>query len=340
MNNSATPALMDKKIIWVGGHYFLGSLRKMGVKPKHFHILEKPCTWDWLVQEAGFEPDVLIYGDHSLQPMFLGLEEYPCLTVFLSVDSHIHSWYPTYAQCFDLCTVSLRDHLPRYQNKRLPDERLLWMPPFARDEDQPADAEKEFDLLFVGNVGEDIFPIRTRLLEEIGKHFPGLKVMQGNYRELYPKARLVLNIAERGDMNYRLFEALACRSCLLTPEIGHGMDELFRDGRDLFTYPQENVDALLKLAQKLLADQELCQRVSESGFQKVDSAHRAHHRAATLDQWIGGFDAGPIIRNRLSKAKLMHDAYLRLIYLHLADNLDDDRLRSCYLKASKRDYQQ
>ncbi len=338
MKNPPTPALKNKKIIWVGGYYFLTSLRKMGIKPKHFHVLEKPCTWEWLVKEAGFEPDILIYGDHSLPPMFLGLEKYPCLTVFLSVDSHIHSWYPTYAQCFDLCTVSLKDHLPLYRGKRLPDERLLWMPPFARDEDQPLDAEKEFDLLFVGNVGRDIFPVRTRLLDEIGKRFPGLKVTQGNYRELYPKARLVLNIAERGDMNYRLFEALACRSCLLTPEIGHGMDELFRDGEDLFSYPQEDVDALIKLAHRLLGDPELRARAEQGGFQKVDSAHRARHRAATLDQWIGSFDAGPIIKERLSKAETVHDAFLKLIYLHFAENLDDERLRGYYLRASKRDY--
>ncbi|WP_241667474.1 glycosyltransferase [Pseudodesulfovibrio senegalensis] len=336
MHENLTVPFAGKKVFWFGERYFVDALQNMGADVTYARPDGRPLDWQGVVRTAGFEPDLLVYGDRSLPVPLLGLEDYPCPTMFLCVDTHIHSWYPFYAQAFDLCTVSLRDHMETFCNKRLPDERLLWLPPFARDEDLPKPMDKEWDLLFVGNVGEDIFPVRTRMLHEIGKRMPGLVVRQGTYRDLYPKGRVILNIAERGDLNYRVFEVLGCGGCLLTPAIGHGQEELFENGRDLFTYPVNDVDALVETAQKLLAEPELCQRVAASGQAKVDAMHRASHRAAEFARWAESFDLNTLAAQRRRQAPVIHDMFLRLLYLHLAETCGNDVLAMAYMKAAKR----
>lgn len=327
--------LQGKRILWVGEKYFWTSLEEMGADVTMLPLDGVPLDWAELTKRAGFEPDILIYGDRSLPAPLLGIEHYPCLTVFLCVDTHIHSWYPFYAQAFDLCTVSLRDHMDSFRGKFLPDDRLFWMPPFARSNDSPVDAEKEWDLLFVGNVGADIFPVRTRMLEEIKKRIPGLTVKQGNYRDLYPRGRIILNIAERGDLNYRVFEVLGCGGCLLTPEIGHGQSDLFTDGVDLFTYPLNDVDALVARVSELLSQTELCEQVAKNGYEKVAAGHTAMHRAKQMAGWIDSVDHEKLIALRRGKAAGIHKVFLKLLYLHLAENTAHEALEQAYLKAAR-----
>ena len=140
----------------------------------------------------------------------------PCPTCFFCIDSHIHGWYADWAQAFDACAVSLKDHMPAFR-QRLPMERVVWLPPFAKDTDQPpaSPPEPEFDLLFVGTVDPETTPGRVRFLDEVKARMHGREVRKGEYRELFHRARLVLNVAERGDLNYRVFEALGCGACLL-----------------------------------------------------------------------------------------------------------------------------
>ncbi|NDV27474.1 glycosyltransferase [Desulfovibrio sp. JC010] len=335
MSHFTNSPLSQLKVAWIGGRFFLDAFRNHVGELAHIFVGKQPRNWDWIVERCGFVPDILIYADRSQPPMLLGLESYPCLTVFLSVDSHIHGWYPIYAQAFDLCTVSLKDHIDEYRGKRLPDDRVLWLPAFAKDEDRPLELQKKWGLLFVGNVKEDIFPVRARMLRELQKKIPNMHVTQGDYRELFSQARLVLNIAERGDMNYRLFEALGCGACLVTPEIGHGQSELFTDGEDIFTYEQSDLDGLVKLVAELTANGDRCKQVAKSGFNKVDRLHRASHRAAAFAEWIAGYNRETLVQNRLDNSKAILDGSLKLLYLHFAETIEHEGLRSAYLQALK-----
>ncbi|QJB55916.1 glycosyltransferase [Pseudodesulfovibrio sp. zrk46] len=337
MGETTAKPLEGLKVAWLEGHYFVKTfMEECGAEVKHVYVREQPRDWDWVVERCGFEPDILIYADRSRPPMLFGLESFPCLTVFLSVDSHIHKWFPIYAQAFDLCTVSLKDHIADYQGKRLPDDRIFWLPAFARETDMPMEAEKIWDLLFVGNVKEDIFPVRARMLRELGEKFSGLHVAQGAYRELFAQARLVLNIAERGDMNYRLFEALGCKSCLVTPKIGHGQDELFTDGEDLFTYDQDDVDGLVALVESLLQDEERCRKVAESGYAKVNNGHRERNRASDFAHWLDSFDRQALVNERLRNATTIFEASLKLLYLHHAETMEEPAWQAAYLRAAQR----
>lgn len=328
-----------KNILWLGNPFFYEAVAKLDW---NVHYCNFPgvrvFSWAELTQRAGFIPDVLVVSDKSRPPFAARIENFPCLTVFLCVDSHIHSWYPRYAQAFDLCAVSLRDHLPMFRDPAsclLDESRTLWSPPYAKDEDLPPvePVDQAWDLLFVGKVDPESTPRRKAFLDALKTRVPGLVVQRGDYRELYPKAKVVLNIAERGDLNFRVFEAPGTGACMLTPEIGHGLSDLFTPDEDLVLYRFDDVEHAAEQTRRLLADPERRRGVAASGLARVNAAHRAAHRAQSFAEFITGRDR--LIEQRLAAAKAVHADYLRLLYLHWASAVADENLRAAYLKLSR-----
>lgn len=320
------------KILWLGAGFFAPDIKAGEIK-RHEFLEPRLLTWDDVTGLAGFSPDVLVFGDNSCPPAFSGLHRYPCLTVLYAVDTHIHEWLPAYGQAFDLCLASLKDHLGRFEIRH-PRERILWSPPYARNTDRPRDAEPEWDVLFVGTVDPEVTPERHEFLSELSRRAP-IEVRSGNYQELYPRAGIVLNESWRGDLNFRVFEALGCGSCLVTPRVGHGLTGIFEDGRDLFLYDQSDIDGLVDLLERLLADPEARRTAAASGLAKIDAGHRRKHRAAAFDSFLAGFDHARLVRERLANAEAIFENHLRLLYLHWAEAVSDPELKGAYLKAAQ-----
>ncbi|MEW5773660.1 MAG: glycosyltransferase [Thermodesulfobacteriota bacterium] len=326
-----------RTVAWFGNPFFCSKLEAHGwrvVFADRFPHL--PLGWDDVVALAGGVPDLLVLGDRSTPPLLAGLERYPCPTLFYSVDSHIHAWHPLYARAFDLVLVSLAGHLPAFRKAGIPQERLLWSPPYARDEDGPLpNAVPEFGLLFVGSVNPLNAPGRAGFLAEVGRLVPGLAVRQGAYRELYARARVVLNEAERGDLNFRVFEALGCGACLLTPRVGHGLADLFADGRELFTYPPGDARVAAAKARVLLRNPDLCARAGAAGLAAADAGHRAGHRAATLARWLDSHDLPALVAARQVRAPALFRDTLRPLFLHAAEGYSAGDMPRRYLAAAR-----
>ncbi len=368
-------------VAWLGREYFGGSLTAFGWR-LCLHSYHEPrlFTWEDILALCGGEvPDALVLGDRSHPPPFLGLERYPCLTLFHSVDSHIHAWHPLYAQAFDACSVSLKDHLPRFTQGRLGPQQVLWSPAYAPNPEylpqlpvgfaaplsggradaeefplfgvhpgertgqmaQPAttasaeSAQPEYDLLFVGTVDPETTPQRHAFLARLAALMPNLTVLTGYFAELFPKGRLLLNVAERGDLNFRVFEALAMGKCLLTPAMGHGLLELFQDGVDLMTYQSDDAKDAAEKARWLLAHPAIMERLARSGYAKVDAGHRAMHRARDFSRFLAAqLDQGPA--PRLAAADTIRDTILRPLHLHWAEASQDPVLRQGYLRSAAR----
>ena len=85
-----------RRLFWIGSPFFWQSLRETGWDEVAFCNFEEPRVLGWqdVVRQAGFVPDVVVVADKSRPPFVLGVEDFPCFTVFYSVDSHIHSWQP------------------------------------------------------------------------------------------------------------------------------------------------------------------------------------------------------------------------------------------------------
>ncbi len=339
-----------RRLLWIGSPFFSQSLKSCGFEV-HVHNFEQPAVfgWDDLVRLAGWEPDVLVVADKSRPPFVLGMEDFPCITVFYGVDSHIHGWFPWYAQGFDLCLLSLYDHLASIRGRRLPDERVIWSPAFAPDlapEDAlqigPLQRAPEWDVLFVGTVSDNT-PIRRRFLDLLGIRLSGVQVMRGNYKELYPRARVVLNICEHGDLNFRVFEALGCGAPLVTPRIGHGFSSLFREGEHLAVYSpvdaqdeaklEEAVRSAENVIRHLLADPAYRNRLAANGLREVNIRHRAMHRAKALSGLLNGLPSNTVALRR-KEAENIRKQWLRLFYLLLAKNMPLPLLVEAYTNAA------
>ena len=327
----------DRLVAWFGREYFAASIARPGWRV-FVHSYHEPrlFTWQDIVSLCGQAPDILVLGDRSHPPPFLGLESYPCTTVFYSVDSHIHSWHPLYAQAFDACLAGLKDDLGRFTEGRLGAEKVRWSPAYAPNPEHLlwTPAEPEWDVLFAGTVNPETTPVRAVFLERLGAVLPGLEVRQGEFLQLFPKARVLLNVAERGDLNFRVFEALAMGKPLLTPLTGNGLLELFEDGRDLLTYaPGDAADCAAK-ARWLLGHPDQAEEMARSGLRKVDSAHRARHRAdacvAFLASLLAEGNAG-----RLALADDIRRSVLKPLHLHWAEVSTDPAMKMAYLADAK-----
>ncbi len=327
-----------QRLIWVGNPYFAPLMEDLGwtvhVRPMD-SFTYRMLTWDDLVASAGFEPDVVVYGDASLAPMLRGVADFPCLTVMHCVDSHLHHWYRNFAQAFDLCTVAMRDHLPEFLGLRLGPDQVRWMPLYSRDTDRPLKRNREWNVVFVGKVDPKLTPARHAFLDKLGRLVPKVLLARGDYREFFAQARVALNVAEHGDLNFRVFEALGCRSCLVTPRVGHGQDELFEDGVDLVTYEPDDLESVAEALGRVLADQKGAERMAGNGYRKVNARHKARHRAVELDAWLRAVPAADLVSKRRDRARLIHFNHLEMLYLHWGGNTPSEDVKRYCLDAAR-----
>lgn len=328
-------------VIWIGEPYFASHLRESGFGRSFIHkpAAYKPYNCHELVELAGFVPDILVVSDFSSPPLVAGIEDAPFFTVFYSVDSHIHSWHHLYAQAFDACLFSLKDNGSKFKRGILPENRIWWSPPFAHDSDAPEpDTPKIWDSVFVGTNNPDLNPGRYKFLSELSAKVKNLHISSGPYKHLYAQGKTVINQAANNDLNFRVFEALGCGGCLVTPEIGNGLLDLFTDGEHLITYePGDADDAASKITRLLRNDTERLS-VAEQGLAQINRAHRPIHRASAFYKRLlaisqTGFS--DIIKTRKAGASDLRANLLSMFYLSFASELDDPAQRYAFLQAAK-----
>lgn len=230
---------------------------------------------------AGWTPDLIVLGDDSRPLAVLGLEDAPCPLVFLSVDAHHHGlWHAPLACAADVALVAQRDWLPVFAEAGA--SGTAWMPLWAPDDLPRADGTVAHQMAFVGSLDARFHPERVALLDALAPRLP-LHVAQGAYADVFARSRIVLNQTVRGDLNARVFEAMATGALLLTERTTNGLLELFGDGEHLVTYERGDVDGLVALAQRFLADEPARARIAARGCEAVRARHLESHRAsATL----------------------------------------------------------
>jgi hypothetical protein len=258
---------------------------------------------------VGWTPDLIVLGDDSRPLAVLGLEDAPCPLVFLSIDAHHHgAWHAPLACAADVALVAQLDWLPMFAEAGA--SGTAWLPLWAPDDLPRADGTVAHQVAFVGSLDARFHPERVALLDALCDRLP-LHVGQGAYAETFARSRIVLNQTVRGDLNARVFEAMASGALLLTERTGNGLLDLFGDGEHLVTYERGDIDGLVALATRFLADEPARARIAARGCEAVRSRHLESHRAAS----VLGMVASPPPRR---PAPLRH-AGLARAYCALAD---------------------
>lgn len=285
---------------------------------------------------AGWTPDLIVFGDDCRLLGVTGLEDAPCPTAMISVDAHHNAgWHAPMAAAFDHVFVAQKDYLPAFFASGAP--RVHWFPCWAPDGCPPPAAAKRYEVAFVGTLDARLNPERVALIEALRSRLP-LHAVEGDYRDVFPVARVVLNQTVRGDLNARVFEAMACGAFLMTERTGNGLLDLFADGEQLVTYPRGDVEAIVRLAARWVAADRARAAIAERGRAAVQAAHLEHHRAAELLARVAADRTGTADEIRHAGAAR---AYCQLAYYarRLGQHFLDDVypvLRQRYLAAAGR----
>lgn len=117
---------------------------------------------------------------------------------------------------------------------------------------EPADAPRDIDVLFVGNLNPGVQSERLAWLGRLGQWSDRRRVVIRSgvfgapYRDLIRRAKIVFNRSVRGECNQRVFEAVA-GGALLLQEVGNlEVAQYFTPGREYIPYDGGDLDETIE----------------------------------------------------------------------------------------------
>lgn len=282
------------RILHVGNAHLVPALRALGHEviaafEAHPDLARPGVPFDartlWARLDA--PADLFLVGD-MLGPQALpyALDDIPAPRVYYAVDIHMNAfWQRRYARLFDLAFVAQKDWVPILERDGVPARWLPWGVDDAVFHDRGV--PRRHDVCFVGSVDSALRPKRAAALARLRERFdvavfgdsPATRLAQDAMAVEMSAARIVFNEAIMGDLNFRVFEAMACGALLVTERIGNGLTDLFTPGEHLAVYEP---DTLLDEIARWLADEPARARVAAAGMRLVRERHTMHARMAEL----------------------------------------------------------
>ncbi len=200
------------------------------------------------------------------------------------------------------------DHLFLYQRnyigafKEHPEEHVHWMP-FACDTEfvRPVVTPRDLDVAFVGKLVSKHHE-RHRITNEIARRWsfnPQRYYPQAEIPQIYSRARIVLNLPLKDDLNFRTFEAMSCGALLLTKRVANGQEVLFEEGRHFAAFSTEE-ELYDKIAYYLSHEDERA-RIAAAGLAEIQTKHTLQLRLMQLLKTIAEVPdlAAPVRKMRM-----------------------------------------
>lgn len=233
-----------------------------------------------LLDAQGMAPDLVFWCDACQIPWVFGLETLPAVVIGYSVDQYMHPWHVPYSMAFDAVCVAQRDYLPLFEES--PHCRpVKWLPLFcdpSRDRDQGL--PRDVPVSFVGTLDGRVNSARKPFLQAFRTKAP-LFMTTGAYAPIFGRSRLVLNQSAAGELNFRVFQAMACGAALLTEAVDNGLETLFTPDVELLTYRRGDPEDAARAALAALSDPGL-EAIARAGREKTLSRHTVSARARTI----------------------------------------------------------
>ena len=269
-----------------------------------------------VLASRGFKPDLVLWYDACQPPWVFGFERLPSVVIGYSVDQYMHPWHVPYSAAFDAVLVAQKDYLPLFTNA--PTGRpAQWLPLFCDPaKDVAPGGERDIPVSFVGTLGGPANPGRKPFLDAFKTAAP-LFCKQGAYAPVFGRSQIVLNQSAAGELNFRLFEAMACGAAVLTEETGNGLTELFTPGTDVLTYPRGDAVKAAATAKAALADPQALAALAAAGKRTVLASHTKVQRARHILALAEELAAAGAPARRLAAMRAV-DGELRKAYAMLA----------------------
>lgn len=240
-----------------------------------------------------FAPDIVLYTDESKLPTIAGLEEFEIPLFGFFIDSHIHySWHREFAGVFDHVFVAQKDCCDSINRHTA---NCSWLPLFAAPDASDSD-ETIYEVSFVGTLDKSLNPERVQFIESLRNLVP-LTVPSGAFSRIFGQSTSVLNQSVKTDVNFRVFEALASGSLLLTDNVDNGMNLLPEEGRRFVGYRKNDPDdAAVKIRYYLVEHEDERCAIARAGHEALLTRHTTDVRRRQLvnairsliSRWKGG----------------------------------------------------
>jgi hypothetical protein len=226
-------------------------------------------------------PDLAVWVDSGGGFFPRGWESLTCPTAVFLIDVHTYlDLRYSLAPFFDYIFVAQRDYIPHFEHKGF--QQVFWLP-LACDPNihSSSYSEKLWDIGFVGKLNS---PTRKMRLEILSSKYNMNDYKQYFSKEeissVYGQSKIVFNSSINGDLNMRVFEALASGTLLVTDRIQNGQQELFRDGHELVEYA--NDQDMVDLIGYYLNHEAERKEIANNGRQLVVSQHTYQHRSQQI----------------------------------------------------------
>lgn len=260
-----------------------------------------------------FHPDICLYIEElhqRLPPM--EIERCPCPLLFYSIDTHLNNfWLEGFAQFSDGILTTQRDYLPTLSTKC---NNVHWLPwSYSPEEFRDLGLIRDLDVVFVGTVDANR-ERRGRMLEQLEQRFrvtihsptSEKRYSTAEISELFSRARIVVNEAISGEVNFRIFETLATGAMLVTEQVGNGLDELFSAGVELVMFTPLD---LFEKVEYYLANENHRAAVASAGQHAVTARHSRMTRTLELENILN--DA--VLRGKRNDGKLPGRAFFLML---------------------------
>jgi hypothetical protein len=238
-------------------------------------------TVDALIHAANSKPDLFLYIEPGgLIPR--GIEYAPFPTACVLCDTH--QWLEArqhVARFFDHVFLYHRNYLVHFTEH--PAGHVHWLP-FACDLElfKPLGMERDLEVAFVGQP----MPATTRRATVTQQLASRYRINEQRYylREeipaVYSRAKIVLNMPLKDDLNFRTFEAMSCGAMLLTRRISNGQEILFQEGVHYAAYADE--PEMFEKMEYYLAHPAEREAIAAAGLAEVQARHRLDQRVDEL----------------------------------------------------------
>lgn len=254
---------------------------------------------------AGFNPDVVVWFDNSSPLYYLGLDELEAKTVFYTVDTHHHLRVHRFiAHLFDLTLIAQKDYSAGIEEYGI---KPTWFPLWASRIPQFASPNKE--TVFVGTLNPDLNPERVAFFEAL-KAKVSVDVLQGNWWEIFPYSKIVINQTVKKDLNFRVFEAMSSGALLLTERTDNGLLELFKENVHLVCYEKGNVEEASAKIRYYIENESERAKIAKAGSEEVRLFHSPLVRANTLLSLVNKIE-----KNQSAKLRSFANVILRTCLL-------------------------